>query len=73
MASPEPVYVIGCAARNLQQDGTCTAPVVLPYPEAVLPPLSIEDGFIVSVAVIGCWVVGVKAKLVFRAARAGHW
>lgn len=72
-SASEPLYVVACAAENMQQDGTCTVPVLLPYHQPILPPLDLEDGFLVSIAVITCWVVGIKAKLVFRAARMGHW
>lgn len=63
------LFVIGCEAENIQQDGTCSVPVVMPYPQPVLPPLDLADGTLVSFAVIGLWALGVKAKLVFRAAQ----
>lgn len=73
MSAPDPVYVLGCAAQHAQPDGTCSVPVWMPYPQPVLPPLDVADGFLVSAAVIGLWALGLKAKLVFRAARMGHW
>lgn len=71
MSTPEQLYVVGCAAANIQQDGTCSVPVWMPYHQPVLPPLSLADGTLVALAVVGVWAVGVKAKLVFRAARLG--
>jgi hypothetical protein len=69
----DPVYFIdGCAAENLSSEGVCSMPVVLPYPQPVLPPLDLADGSIVSFAVISMWALGLKAKLVFRAARQGY-
>ena len=73
MSTSESLYVVGCAAEGMQPDGTCTVPVWMPYPQPVLPPLDIADGFVVSVAVLSVWVVGVKARLLFRAARAGNY
>ncbi|SOO43184.1 conserved hypothetical protein [Xanthomonas citri pv. fuscans] len=71
MSTPEPLYVVGCAAANMQQDGTCLAPVWMPYHQPVLPPLDLADGTIVAFAIISMWAIGVKARLVFRAARVG--
>lgn len=73
MSAPEPLYVATCATENAQTDGTCTVPVWMPYHEPILPALDLEDGFLVSFAIIGVWIIGVKAKLIFRAARIGHW
>lgn len=67
----EVLYVIGCAAANTATDGTCSVPVWVPYHQPVLPPLSAADGSIVAFAIISLWAVGVKARLVFRAARIG--
>lgn len=72
MSAPEPLYVTACAADNVQPDGTCSVPVWMPYHQPILPPLDLADGFLVSVAVLLCWAVGVKARLVFRAARQGY-
>ena len=72
-SAPQPLYVVGCASENVQPDGACSMPVWMPYHQPILPPLDLADGFLVAFAVVGCWVVGVKARLVFRAARAGHW
>lgn len=69
MAAPEPLFVQGCAAEQMQVDGTCMVPVWLPYPQPVLPPLDLADGFLVSTAIIFLWAVGLKARLIFRAAR----
>ncbi|OCG93038.1 hypothetical protein LMG918_22405 [Xanthomonas euvesicatoria] len=71
MSTPEPLYVVGCAAANMQQDGTCSVPVWMPYHQPVLPPLDLADGTIVAFAIISMWAIGVKARLVFRAARVG--
>jgi len=71
MSEQETLYVVGCAAENVQQDGTCTAPVWMPYHQPILPPLSLADGTMVAFAIVALWAVGVKAKLVFRAARLG--
>lgn len=69
----EPLYVTACAAGNVQPDGTCSAPVVMPYHQPVLPPLSLADGTIVSFAIIAVWAFGLKARLIFRGARMGHF
>jgi len=71
MSEQETLYVVGCAAENVQQDGTCTVPVWMPYHQPILPPLSLADGTMVAFAIVALWAVGVKAKLVFRAARLG--
>lgn len=71
MSTPEPLYVVGCASQNMQPDGTCLAPVWMPYHQPVLPPLDLADGTIVAFAIISMWAIGVKARLVFRAARVG--
>lgn len=55
----------------MQPDGTCLAPVWMPYHQPVLPPLDLADGTIVAFAIISMWAIGVKARLVFRAARVG--
>lgn len=69
--APESMFVVGCAAENMQSDGVCTVPVWLPYHQPVLPPLSLTDGTAVAFAIASCWAVGVKARLVFRTARVG--
>ncbi len=69
--TPAPLYVVGCAAENMQQDGTCTVPVWTPYPQQVLPPLDLADGTLVAFSIIGLWAIGLKARLIFRAARIG--
>ena len=69
--TPESLYVVGCAAENMQVDGTCTVPVWMPYPQPVLPPLTLADGTVVAFAIVALWAIGLKAKLVFRAARIG--
>lgn len=72
MAAPDPLYVPACAAANVQQDGTCSVPVWMPYHQPVLPPLDLADGFLVSTAILLAWAAGAKARLVFRAVRMGH-
>lgn len=67
------MYVVACASANLQSDGTCTQPVVMPYHQPILPPLDLADGTLVAFAIVGCWAFGVKARMVFRAARVGHY
>lgn len=69
----EPLYVIACAAPNVQPDGTCAVPVVMPYHQPVLPPLTLADGTLVAFAIVSCWALGLKAGMVFRAARVGNW
>ena len=71
MSTPAPLYVVGCAAENVQPDGICAVPVWVPYHQPVLPPLYLADGTLVAFAVVAVWAIGVKAKLVFRAARLG--
>lgn len=73
MAAPESLYVVGCAAANMQTDGTCSVPVWMPYPQPVLPPLDLADGVLVSFAIVSLWALGLKAKLIFRAARPGMY
>jgi hypothetical protein len=69
MSGSEPLYVVGCAAQNVQTDGTCTVPVWVPYHQPILPPLSAADGTLVAASIVGVWAVGLKARLAFRAAR----
>lgn len=71
MSSPAPLYVVGCAAENVQQDGTCSVPVWMPYHQPILPPLDLADGTLVAGAIVLSWAIGLKARLVFRAARIG--
>ncbi len=71
MSGPAPLYVVGCAAENVQQDGTCSAPVWMPYHQPILPPLDLADGTLVAGAIVLSWAIGLKARLVFRAARIG--
>ncbi|OBU68451.1 hypothetical protein A9K58_06460 [Stenotrophomonas maltophilia] len=71
MSGPAPLYVVGCAAENVQQDGTCSVPVWMPYHQPILPPLDLADGTLVSGAIVLSWAIGLKARLVFRAARIG--
>lgn len=71
MSDPAPLYVVGCAAENVQQDGTCSVPVWMPYHQPVLPPLDAADGTLVAFAIVAMWALGLKARLVFRAARIG--
>lgn len=71
MSDPAPLYVVGCAAENIRPDGTCEVPVWMPYHQPVLPPLSLADGTLVAFTIVGMWAIGVKARLVFRAARIG--
>ncbi|MEL1264398.1 hypothetical protein [Pseudoxanthomonas putridarboris] len=68
---PESLYVVGCAAENMQPDGVCTVPVWVPYHQPVLPPLDLADGTLVAFAIVALWAIGLKARLVFRAARLG--
>ncbi|PJK13298.1 hypothetical protein CO613_10220 [Lysobacteraceae bacterium NML07-0707] len=63
------LYVLACASNHMQSDGTCTQWVWLPYPQQVLPPLTLAEGSMVALAIVGVWAVGLKARLVFRAAR----
>lgn len=71
--SGQALYVAACAASNVQPDGTCAAPVSMPYHQPVLPPLDLADGTLVAFAIVGCWALGLKARMVFRAARMGHF
>lgn len=71
MSDSAPLYVVGCAAENVQQDGTCSVPVWMPYHQPVLPPLTLADGTLVAFSIVGVWAIGLKARLVFRAARIG--
>lgn len=71
MSAPESLYVVGCAAENIQQDGVCAVPVWMPYHQPILPPLDLADGTLVALSIVSIWAIGVKAKLVFRAARLG--
>lgn len=73
MSTPEPLYVASCAAENMQMDGTCLAPVWMPYHQPILPPLDLADGTLVAFAIVSLWAIGVKARLVFRAARVGAY
>ena len=69
MSGSEPLYVVGCAAANVQLDGTCAVPIWVPYHQPILPPLDLADGSVVAFAIVSVWAIGLKARLVFRAAR----
>ena len=60
-----------CAPENVTAEGECTAWLWMPYPQQVLPPLDLADGTLVAFAIVALWAVGLKARLVFRAARLG--
>jgi hypothetical protein len=73
MTTPAPMYTPGCAAEHLSESGICSVPVWLPYHQPVMPPLDLADGTLVAFAIVGVWVVGLKARLVIRAARMGQF
>lgn len=73
MSAPEPLYVVACASEHMQSDGTCLQPVWMPYPQPVLPPLDLADGTLVAFAIVSVWAIGLKARLVFKAARTGGY
>lgn len=73
MTTPAPQYVIACTPENIQADGSCAVPVWLPYHQPILPPLDLADGTLVAFAIVACWALGLKARLLFRAARMGHY
>lgn len=73
MSAPEPMYVTACAAEHVQVDGTCTVPVWMPLPQQVLPPLSLADGTLVAFAIVSVWAIGLKGRLIFKAARTGGY
>lgn len=62
-------YVLVCSAANVQQDGTCSAPVWIEKPSPILPPLSFEEGVAVSFSIVGVWIVGLTLRVIWRAAR----
>lgn len=70
---PQSLYVVGCAAENIQSDGVCAVPVWMPYHQPILPPLSLADGTLVAFAIVGMWAIGLKARIAFRAARMGSY
>lgn len=67
------MHVLTCATGFNPVTGSCDGVSVwveIPsYPEPILPPLDIADGVIVSFAVISIWTLGLKFRLVVRAAR----
>ena len=67
------MYVTACAAEHMQVDGTCTSPVWMPLPQQVLPPLSLADGTLVAFAIVSVWAIGLKGRLIFKAARTGGY
>lgn len=69
MSNRPELYVYACKAGALQNDGVCTEGVWMPYPQPVLPPLTLAEGTAVAIAIVGVWAVGLKGRLIFRAAR----
>lgn len=70
--SPEHIYIAACPAGQLQSDGTCAVAMVwMPYPQPVLPPLTLAEGTLVAFSIVGVWAIGLKGRAVFRAARMG--
>jgi hypothetical protein len=63
------MYIPGCSSENIDANGVCTVQVWVPYPEPILPYLDLADGTLVALSIVGVWAVGVKGRLVFRAAR----
>lgn len=61
--------VAACLAEHTQPDGTCMSPVWVELPQPLLPHLDAADGTLVAFAIVSVWAIGLKAKLVFRAAR----
>lgn len=73
MSAPTPLYVIACAAQHVQQDMTCSVPVLMPYHQPVLPPLTLAEGVMVSAGICSLWSIALAGRLLFRAARTGNW
>lgn len=71
MTTPAQMYTPGCSTEHLDEAGICSVPVWLPYHQPVLPHLDLADGTLVAFAIVGVWVVGLKGRLMFRAARMG--
>ena len=60
-------YVLSCDVANIQEDGSCSVPVWVPYPERVLAHLTLAEGTQVALAIVGCWTVGLCFRLYVRA------
>ena len=73
MTTPATPYIQACTPENMQQDGTCSVPVWLPYPQSPWPVLDLADGTLVALSIVGVWAIGVTARLIFRAARMGNF
>jgi len=73
MSTPEPLYIQACAQQHMQADGTCLVPVWMPYPQQILPPLDLADGTLVAFSIVSVWAIGLKARLIFKAARTGGY
>jgi hypothetical protein len=62
--------VLACKVADYNATtGECAAPYYTapPYP---FPDLSLEDGMVISFAIVGIWTLGLIARLIIRASQA---
>lgn len=62
-------YVATCDIANIQQDGTCSVLVWTEKPLPTLPPLTVEEGFLIASAIAACWGVAIAGKIILRFGR----
>ena len=69
MTATAQLYVPACEVQNIQKDGTCAVVLWVVKPDPVFPPLTLVEGTQVALAIVGCWTLGLCARLYFKAAQ----
>lgn len=60
----EPVVYSACPLANFDAvTGVCSNPVWLQAAPGMLPPLSVQDGILISTAIVSVWAVGFGFKM----------
>jgi hypothetical protein len=67
------VYMQTCLPEHIDGEGVCMQPVWVEKPEPVLPPLTLEQGTVVAFSIVGCWTLGLIARLYFRVGQQGRY
>ncbi len=52
--------------------GECAAPFYT-YPPGAFPELTVGEGLQLAAAIVGCWTVGLIARLVIRSGQTGRY
>jgi hypothetical protein len=64
--------ILACLDTTPAADGSCTPQAWIEAPQSPFPALSLEQGAVIAFAIVGCWTVGLVARLLIRAAQHGE-